>query len=355
MLLKISILGGFLILLIIIVRLFAINKLPKRIFILLWDIVLLRLLIPFNLPFHYGIATFVNKIIDININFLSNSNNSVTQENTKEIAVDTTFSFLEKFKWTTAVWIVGMIIVLIAFGILYFKEYKKMQASLPVSKEIEDKFRSITPIPKRTKILFSERISTPLTLGILFPKIILPKILKSVDDIELKFVFAHEAIHIKRADNLRKIIMLIAISVHWFNPFVWIMYTFFNRDIELSCDEKVIQLWGEDTKKEYATTLVTLAEKQYYWSICSTGFGKNAIHERIMAIMKFKKPTITSIVCALILLGVSITVFASDIPINISVGTFRNKSGQDISVGTFSEINNEVEESSDYQSGYECF
>lgn len=341
MLLKMSILGGILILLIIVIRSLAINKLPKRIFILLWDIALLRLLLPIDLPFHYGIATSVNRIIDININFLSISGNSNTQGNISGIAVDTTSSYLGNIEWTTVVWITGMVIILVFFGILYLKEYRKMQAALPVPKETEDKLRSAVSIPKKIKILVSDRISTPLTFGIFFPKIIIPKILKSVDNIELKYVLTHELIHIKRIDNLSKIIMLIAISIHWFNPFVWIMYIFYNRDIELSCDEKVISLCGENSKKEYAMTLVNLAEKQYYWSLFSTGFGKNAIQERIVAIMKFKKATVISVVCALFLLGTATTVFASDIPINVSIGTFISEDGANIPVGTFSETNNE--------------
>lgn len=59
-------------------------------------------------------------------------------------------------------------------------------------------------------------------------------------------------------------------------------------------------------------TLVTLAEKQYDWSLFSNGFGKNAIQERIEAIMKFKKSSIVSIVCAVALAGIAVTAFARD-------------------------------------------
>ena len=55
MLLKMSLSGGILVIFIIILRRILNNRMPKRVFVLLWDIVILRLLIPFDLPFKYGI------------------------------------------------------------------------------------------------------------------------------------------------------------------------------------------------------------------------------------------------------------------------------------------------------------
>ena len=312
MLLKMSISSGILILLIIILRSLAINKLPKKLFVLLWNIALLRLLLPFDLPIHYGIALPVTKIVNDSVYYPIISTNAVIQGNTKELIADTVNSVLNNIEWTTFIWFVGMIMLLIMFSVLYFKEYQKIQAALPITKETENYFRSIVALPKRVKLLVSDRISTPLTFGIFSPKIILPKILKSPDNEEIKYVLTHEMIHIKRFDNLWKIIMLTAVSIHWFNPLVWIMYILFNRDIELSCDEKVITHWGETTKKEYAMALVNLAEKQYHWSFFSNGFGKKAIQERIVAIMKFKKTTYISIGCAILLLVGAITVFAQN-------------------------------------------
>lgn len=90
---------------------------------------------------------------------------------------------------------------------------------------------------------------------------------------EQKYALAHELTHIKRADNFRKIVMAAAVGIHWFNPFVWLMYLFFNRDMELSCDEKVISHLGVHQRKEYAAALVRLAEKQYHLSMFSNGYG----------------------------------------------------------------------------------
>lgn len=312
MLLTMSISGGILIILIIVLRFFAINNLPKKVFVLLWDIVLLRLLIPFNLPISYGIASPTAKIVDNGIGLYNASYSPITQGNTKELTVEAANITLNRITWITIAYLAVMITLLVIFGMLYLKEYQTLQSALPVTGETESNFRSAAAIPKHVKLMVSDRISTPLAFGIISPRIIFPRIIPPSDNEEIKYVLTHEVIHIKRFDNLWKVIMLIAVSIHWFNPLVWIMYILFNRDIELSCDERVISLLGENTKKEYAMALVNLAEKQYHWSFFSNGFGKNAIQERIVAIMKFKRVTYISAGCAVLLLAGAITVFAQN-------------------------------------------
>lgn len=314
MLIQMSISGGILILLVIILRSLTINKFPKIVFVLLWEIALLRLLIPFNLPIHYGIATPATNAVQHRISNADISNIPDTQGIIDKGISTTTSSHLNSFNWVMIVWFVTMIILFVAFGVLYFKEYQKLRVALPISEYENQKFRKLVSIPKSIKILESDRIFTPLTFGILSPKIVLPKVLKTQTDIEWKCVLLHEMVHIKRKDNLIKIIMLLAVCIHWFNPLVWIMCILFNRDIELSCDEKVIASLGENTKKQYAMALITLAEKQYHWSLFSNGFGKNAIHERIVAIMKYKKITAISVICTIVFLGAALTVFAQNSP-----------------------------------------
>lgn len=312
MLLKMSISSGLLIILIIILRSLALNRLPKKVFILLWDIALLRLLIPFDLPIHYGIALPVSKMVNTSINHYNVANSPAAMQRTKELLMDTVNSPFSNTTWTAVTWAAGMMVLLVIFGVLYWKEYQKINEALPVSKEIENDLRLTVTIPKRIKLLVSDRISTPLTFGIVSPKIIFPQIWESFDNTEIKYVLAHEMIHIKRFDNLWKVVMMAAVSVHWFNPMVWIMCILFNRDMELSCDEKVINILGETTKKEYAMALVNLAEKQYQWSFFSNGFGKNAVQERIVAIMNFKKGTYASVGLAVFLLAGAMTVFAQN-------------------------------------------
>lgn len=106
---------------------------------------------------------------------------------------------------------------------------------------------------------------------------------------ELSLCLEHEFVHIKRLDGLTKLILIAALCLHWFNPLVWVMVVLANRDLELSCDEAVVRLFGEQVKSAYARTLIHMEEiKSGCLPLCSN-FSKNAIEERITAIMKIKK------------------------------------------------------------------
>ena len=99
--------------------------------------------------------------------------------------------------------------------------------------------------------------------------------------------------------------------MHWFNPLVWVMYILANRDIELSCDEAVVRLFGETTKAAYARALISMEETKSGFAPLCNNFNKNAIEERITAIMKFKKASIFSLALALALVVGVTTAFAT--------------------------------------------
>ncbi len=90
--------------------------------------------------------------------------------------------------------------------------------------------------------------------------------------------------------------MIVVLCAHWFNPLVWIMYVHANRDIELSCDEAVVRLFGESTKAAYARALISMEETRSGLTPLCNNFSKNAIEERITAIMKIKKTTVFSLI-----------------------------------------------------------
>lgn len=316
MLFQMSIAGGILILFIILLRLLAINRLPKKVYMLLWDIALLRLLLPIDLPFSYGISTPALKAANNGLNALTMTKTNVSKIDTIAFGTNTGTGGAQSEAVISSlpvlIYLSGIILFLLLIFISYIKEHRKIQDALPLTKEIEADLRSLVSLPKQVRLLVSDRLSTPLTYGILSPKIVLSKVFDTMDQAQLKYVLTHELIHIKRVDNLRKLMMLIALSIHWLNPAVWIMYVLYNRDIELSCDEKVISTLGEKNKKDYAMALVSLAEQKHSRSLFSTGFGKNAIKERIVAIMKYKKVTALSIIFAIVSIGGAITVFAKN-------------------------------------------
>ncbi|MBS6833482.1 MAG: hypothetical protein KH216_11805, partial [Clostridiales bacterium] len=103
-----------------------------------------------------------------------------------------------------------------------------------------------------------ESIASPFMTGVIKPTLILPK--AKLSDEQLHNILCHEMTHFKRRDILYKCFAEFVKCVHWFNPFVWVMYVLANRDIELSCDETVLHLFGENTKASYARTLIGMEE-----------------------------------------------------------------------------------------------
>lgn len=110
---------------------------------------------------------------------------------------------------------------------------------------------------------------------------------------------------------MTKLLFAFTLCAHWFNPFVWVMYVLANRDIELSCDETVVQEFGETMKSAYAMTLIGMEEKKNGITPLCNNFNKNAIEERIICIMKIKKVTRLSIITAIMLVVGTATAFAS--------------------------------------------
>ena len=149
-----------------------------------------------------------------------------------------------------------------------------------------------------------DRIPAPFILGIFRPRIYLPSDLKAEDR---PFVLAHERAHLSRKDHWWKPLGFALLTVHWFNPVLWIAYILLCRDIELACDERVMKTLGEAGKKPYAQALIDCAVKPSMLSVCPLAFGENSVKGRLKAILNYKKPAfwlITLAVVACLAVGV---------------------------------------------------
>jgi len=89
------------------------------------------------------------------------------------------------------------------------------------------------------------------------------------------------------------------------------MYILINRDVELSCDERVVRQFGEKSKSSYARTLITMEEKKSNLTPLCNNFSKNAIEERIKAIMKTRKTTVWALVISAVALVGIVVLFAT--------------------------------------------
>ncbi len=371
-LLSMSFSASIIIVVIIVLRTLLINKLPKRILLILWSIALLRLLVPFSFPSSTSVyflisqnSSIMDKIAGTSIaNFLpfdfqlqsdanredkqkgqgtnESSNNtfaSTEQNKTQDSSIESqkiqepesearilkegksnreyqenTDTLLPKRKGVSIwamVWIIGMSVCMIIFLLTYILCYRQFRTSLPVENAIIKKWRDSHQIRRTISIRQSDCISAPLSYGFFRPSILMPKTTEWDNSRQLHYILEHEFVHIRRLDTVTKLFFAAAVCIHWFNPMVWIMYIFAGRDIEISCDEAVVRHFGEASKSAYALTLINMEERKSSLMPLGNHFSKNAAEERITAIMKLQKPSaLADILAAALVISVA-SVFAT--------------------------------------------
>ncbi len=141
--------------------------------------------------------------------------------------------------------------------------------------------------------LFTDRVYTcsaitsPVFRGVIRPTLYFPE--NMTEEQSIRFFDSHHATHHKRKDILLKLAAVIISAVHWFNPFVWLLYYCFQEDCEISCAYKTACNMTETEKKDYRTLLSQYAEKQK--NMCMTaafGVGRQ-LQEKTLAVVIDRK------------------------------------------------------------------
>lgn len=294
LILRMSASASILIAAVLLMRLIFGKHLPRRTFTVLWAIAALRMLIPFyamplmgNTVFYETAPTFADHI---DVGYPENTGS----DGNKNI-----------LPITETVYSAGVLLTGAFFLIPHMRFMRDVSAALPAEDDHRD---TIAPFNIRRKVAvkISDRIISPVTVGVIRPVILLPKCI-DYDKKTIDFILTHELVHIKRFDVLMKYISAAAVCVHWFNPLAWIMFRMNCRDIELACDEEVLKITGGDPA-EYAMALISMEENK---TVLTAGFGSSEIKERIGAIMNFKNKSVICIAAAAALVAASMTVFAS--------------------------------------------
>ena len=289
---NISIVASFLVLAIIIFRLFA-KKTPKWVFVLLWGFVGLRLLLPFNIesalsliPSKATIPTTITHdrypTLDTGFEALDEIVNPILSSS---MEARPEYSANPMHTWTTAlgwVWIGAMICMLtfMAGSFIYLR------------------IKTRVKIEREDSVFLCDYVKTPFILGIIKPYILLPS---GISERDYSLVLAHERAHIKRLDHIWKPLGFLLLSVYWFNPLLWIAYVFLCRDIESACDEKVISNLEDSEKADYSEALLTLGIKSRVISACPLAFGEVSVKSRVSAVAKYKKPATALVIASLLI------------------------------------------------------
>ncbi len=279
-LLNMSMIASFVIVAVLLMRV-LLKKAPKIFSYALWAVVLFRLLCPFTFESVIGllpadiepisqdivyqeipeINTGITIVDDMINPILPPVTNPGTSVNPIQIWI-----FMGRI-----IWGIGIAIML-AFSVVQFVQLKR-------------KLCSATPL--KDNIYIADLISTPFVMGLLRPKIYLPSTLL---DGEKEFIIAHEQYHIKRLDHITRILAFIALSLHWFNPLVWIAFILSGKDMEMSCDEAVMGKIDSDIRTEYSVSLLRLATGKRFILATPLAFGEGNTKTRVKNILKYKKP-----------------------------------------------------------------
>lgn len=130
----------------------------------------------------------------------------------------------------------------------------------------------------KDNIYSSDSIPSPFVFGFIKPKIYLPD---SLGESHSEYIIAHENAHIRRLDHIVKPLGFIILSIHWFNPLMWLSYILFCRDIEFACDEDVVKKMTSPERADYSQALLDCSVKSRVLTVCPTSFGEVGVKSRI--------------------------------------------------------------------------
>ena len=134
----------------------------------------------------------------------------------------------------------------------------------------------------------SSRVRTPFILGYLSPRIYLPTRLSSGNR---HYILAHERTHLKTGDHWFKLLAFIALAIHWFNPLVWAAYILLCKDMEMACDERVVQSMSLEDRKHYSAALLACSAGRAHLTAFPVAFGEVSVKQRILRVLKYRKPS----------------------------------------------------------------
>ena len=292
--------AGIMILVIVLIRVFM-KKMPKFIYPLLWGLVAVKLLVPFDIHSSFGVLPG-EKTIEYsgkeNAPVIVNTGLNIVDEGANDFIINTNSPSASAEKWNyydvcIYIWLAGIMILLIYMLISYIVVRKVTSQSVVIE--------------KRTSIC--DEIDSPFLLGIIRPHIFLPS---GIEREKYEYILAHENMHIKRGDHIWKTLGFLLLSVYWFNPLCWIAYYLFCKDVEFACDEKVISRQDALWRANYCQTLLeccsAYSRKIMYVPL---GFGEVGVKERVKKVMTYKKTKIGLAVILIIICGVIVICFGT--------------------------------------------
>lgn len=326
--LNMSITASYAAIAVIIARLFL-KRAPKVFSYSLWSIVLFRLICPFSFSSAFSLFGLIvsgqsfmspTQYIPLNIGLMASPavNTGIDSINAivnTSLPSGTPYASVNPLQiWIilgSYVWLLGILALLFYSVITYYRLRQKISMATLVADNIYE----------------SDLITTPFVCGYFRPKIYLPLCISGQ---EREYVLRHEQTHIKRLDYLVKPLAFFTLVLHWFNPLLWLCFSLMTKDMEMSCDEKVIEnSVKEEDISNYSYSLLALATNKKMPAPSPLAFGESNVKSRIKNLLKYKKPTfwvISALIIVVIILGYTLL----SNPVQQGIAGNKDETGYDI-------------------------
>lgn len=289
-----SIAASWIVIAVLILR-FCLKKAPKWVNVLLWGIVAVRLIFPFSIESALSLIPSAETVspsimmetapsVQTGVPALDQVINPVIDHSLAPAPGASANPLQIWIPVLTVIWLLGVAALFLYSAVSYRRLRRRVCEAVIL----------------RDNIYQSENVCSPFVLGIIRPKIYLPY---HMDKREMDHVIAHEQAHIRRGDHWWKPLGFLLLTVHWFNPLLWLSYILLCRDIELACDERVIREMGNEQRADYTHALVSCSVSRRSIAACPLAFGEVGVKTRVKSVMNYKKPAFwiilaSALICA---------------------------------------------------------
>ena len=300
--LNMSISASWLVLVVLVLR-FLLKKSPRWVHVALWALVAVRLVCPVSIESMFSLIPSTQTVPEEMFYAEAGQQQEAAsleivearpKVDSVDVELDRTVGAVQTWevKWSL-LWPVGMALMAVHALVSYGKLKRKVSASLDLG----------------NGIYLCDYIDTPFILGIISPRIYLPS---SMEPDSASHVLSHERAHIARKDHWWKPLGYALLTVHWFNPLLWLAYILLCRDIELACDEKVVRELGLRERKSYSDALLKCSVSRRNIAACPLAFGEVGVKERVKTVLNYKKPAFWLVLTAILALTVTAVCFLTD-------------------------------------------
>ncbi len=188
----------------------------------------------------------------------------------------------------SAIWITVASCLMLFWIFLYLKTQKSLEYAVKYNSPVIDDVRQKLNTKTKFGVFVSPNVLSPVVIGFIKPRIILPKNMENSLS-RTECILAHEIIHLKRKDRYFKVAAFFICALHWYNPLVWWCYVLFNEDIENSCDREVMNFYGVEYKKHYASALITYGQRHFGLKAGYLALAQSKVARRINKILLHKE------------------------------------------------------------------